>query len=433
MALDIFNTKKNIIRTIPGTETPGSKLANSVLPQANIPQPFVPSTPRPTTVPTPVGVPTATQQAPASFGSYKRVPIQSGTDAQVLAQMQAIDRQQAPEPPSVDKFLESGSFPSSVLSSPTTPTSLDVLLEQRANDRKALLGTFARTPEEQQILQQRANANEALNAAILTVNKGLVGLKGEPISAGAISGRQKALSEETALGIETLQNEVSRLDDALGIAKADSKSKQDTYKTLLGFTEDDIARIDKQTADYNTELEKLSDNARAVVNNAISTYGSGGISKLSQEDKIYLAQQAEIGGVPLGFILDGIATVNEETQARIALNNAFSQNMQNANLKLSEDRLALSLYDSTKLSKDERTASFMNELANPQNPNYIPKDSNRADVEMYAVSQGINPYTEEMQNVLDKIGFKKSSGDGFWSSIGKFLSNTAVGTEEPVQ
>lgn len=221
-------------------------------------------------------------------------------------------------------------FTSEALTQPTTRQDITSALaefqRQQQDFQQRQLGLLGPSAAEQQLNQQLADLRAQADKQQLETKAGLLDIEEEPISAGAIGGRQQEFTKREALKLEAMQREETNLLRRLGLAQEARQAEltavsqagtflQQSFDTQLKVQE----MLQNQEDTILARADRLSTNARQTLATILSNFKGLDLEDLDLASQNQLAQLSMQAGVPLDLLVQGMKAVKDQQAFENAL------------------------------------------------------------------------------------------------------------------
>lgn len=189
-------------------------------------------------------------------------------------------------------------------------------LQDLLNQNKSLMEERRKT---YQMSEEESNLSKQLNAIRDQITGGKIedittaeGIKAEPISAGAMTGRYTSYKNETELKNMRLALEEQNLINRLGLAKEARVDLREGLTADMNTLFQVQNAISNERQQFFTMANTLSDNAYKNLSFMVNSLKGSDFTDMSMDQQMSLASVAKKAGIPIDVLKVGLKTAKDE-------------------------------------------------------------------------------------------------------------------------
>ena len=304
------------------------------------------------------------------------------------------------------------------LTNPITQQDLADAIASNKNLAAKVASESVPTNTENSLNSQLSTLRASEDAAKLGLQRYENALPGEGISAGAIQGRDIAMSRSVNMDLQTMAAQEKNLMTQLGLAttartnqlKVDQGTMTENDKTISNYNAIQNA-IDKQLTTVNNTANKLTANAKSTLTTIFTHFKGVAWADLSSDAQNQITTIAQNAGIPIDVVQAGmdanasqVALTALKTQTAINKSNGTGTSGGNANLTATEKKFQTTLTgEQKKLAKGGDWGASYNYLANlygKSNPELITPLTDAQKQQLTKQGYKVNPQDQTMLDIL---------------------------------
>jgi len=318
------------------------------------------------------------------------------------------------------------------LSSPTTNSDLQALLDKNTAAQNEYLATLGASADETAIKTQLADLRAQADEYQQSLQAGLDTISDETIPMAFITGQQASLERRAQRTIANYASLEKNLLERLGIEQEDRKMDQEAAAQKYEFAQGNIDLYfkvqDRIQADEDRIAEKaskLKDEAKSTLADMLEMFQGYDMADLSTEAQGQLATLATSAGIPLSLLSEGMTSMK---------NSAIADELKPASL----DKMASEIFDLVKTGDytfDEAREMVESVYGTSSSGSTYVTDDGSFDINGYASKIGNGTVTQDFDTPVDYITGRSTHGgydiDGkIGDSIFAPVSGTIVASEK---